>query len=325
MAKAVHMPSGKWRCQAYHQGQRKSFTADTRKEAEYLAREWQTDRKELAKTENRTVRDVMTEYIDERSNILSPTTIDGYRRIMKNYFHTLQEKKIHNVTRRDVQREINEMAARLSPKTIANAVGFLRSACGFTFTLTLPKKEKKQYQTPGRDGIREILTKTRGTDVEVPTLLALWCGLRMSEIRGLRWDHVFEDHLLIDKAMVYTTAGDVIKTPKNGQTRTVDIPPELYTRIMADRENGSEYVTALSAIVINKHFRRLTGGICRFHDLRHANASVMMALGIPDNVAMARGGWETESIYKKTYAQILPESKAASSEAIDKFFLDLLQ
>lgn len=47
MAKAEKLPSGNWRCRAYDRKTktRKSFTASTRSEAEYLAREWLTGRR----------------------------------------------------------------------------------------------------------------------------------------------------------------------------------------------------------------------------------------------------------------------------------------
>lgn len=325
MAKASKLPSGNWRVQARYKNEKRSFTAETRREAEFLALEWQTERKKANRPENRTVADAMQEYIDERSNVLSPSTIAGYRKIKRNYFTDLQPIKIKAVDRHDIQLSINEMATRLSPKTIQNAVFFLQASCGFNFDLSLPKKEKKIYRTPGVEGIRHILAQTKGTDIEVPVLLALWCGLRMSEVRGLRFDHVFPDHILIDRAMVHAEGEDVIKMPKNGASRIVNIPRILYDRIMADNKNGSEYVTTIHAIMIYKKFVRLTGGICRFHDLRHANASVMLALGVPDNYAMNRCGWETESIYKKTYGQVMPESADESACLIDSFFINLWQ
>ena len=39
--KAKKLPSGSWRCQASVNGERRSFTAPTKKEAEFLALEWQ--------------------------------------------------------------------------------------------------------------------------------------------------------------------------------------------------------------------------------------------------------------------------------------------
>ena len=124
--------------------------------------------------------------------------------------------------------------------------------------------------------------------------------------------------------MVDVDGTPTLKGPKNGVARRIDIPSTLYEAIIASPRSG-EFVTALSGAAIYKKFNRLTGGICRFHDLRHANASVMMMLGIPDNVAMERGGWETERVYKKTYAQVMEDSRKRSTVKIDAFFEGLFQ
>ncbi len=324
MPKAKELPSGMWRCQASVNGERRSFTAFTAKDAELMALEWQTGRKSKRNPANVTVDELMTTYIESRSNIASPATIDGYRKIQRLYFADIKEKKISKLTENDVQNEINKMAKTLSPKTIRNAYGLLRSATKIDFDITLPKKRKSQYRTPNIEGIKYILTQTANTPVEVPVLLALWCGLRLSEIRGLKWSKVFPDHIVIDTAIVDVDGVPTEKSTKTTESdRVIEIPQYLYEKIIA-QPHTTEYVTNLSGHAIYQRFQRLTGNICRFHDLRHANASVMMMLGIPDNVAMARGGWETESIYKKTYAQIMEEANKESSRIIDNYFTALI-
>lgn len=39
----------------------------------------------------------------------------------------------------------------------------------------------------------------------------------------------------------------------------------------------------------------------RFHDLRHYSASIMHALGIPDQYIMERGGWSSDKVLKEIY------------------------
>lgn len=324
MPKAKKLPSGMWRCQASVNGERRSFTAFTAKEAELMALEWQTGKKEKRNPGNVTVDDMLTEYIGQRTNIVSPSTIDGYRKIQRLYFADIKDKKIAKLTEADVQNEINKMAKTLSPKTIRNAYGLLRSATKIDFDITLPKKRKTAYRTPNIAGIRYILEQTANTPIEVPVLLALWCGLRLSEIRGLKWSKVFPDHIVIDTAIVDVDGVPTEKSTKTTESdRVIEIPKYIYEKIMSQPQS-TEYVTNLSGHAIYQRFQRLTGNICRFHDLRHANASVMMMLGIPDNVAMARGGWETESIYKKTYAQTLEESTREANNIIDNYFTTLL-
>ncbi len=39
----------------------------------------------------------------------------------------------------------------------------------------------------------------------------------------------------------------------------------------------------------------------RFHDLRHYSASIMHAMGVPDQYIMKRGGWSNDRVLKDIY------------------------
>ena len=62
----------------------------------------------------------------------------------------------------------------------------------------------------------------------------------------------------------------------------------------------------------------------RFHDLRHLNASVMLALGIPDKYAMERGGWSSTSIMKSVYQHTFTAERQAVDDKIDSFFNEMM-
>lgn len=320
MAKAKKLPSGMWRVQASFNGERRSFTDFTAKGAELQALEWQAGKRKGRNPDNVTVADALERYISGRENVLSPATIQGYRRMQRLYFKSINHIKVSKLTADDVQREINDLAVTLSPKSVRNIYGLLKATIGTDFKIALPQKKKPKTRTPGVAEIKKILAQTAGTTIEVPVLLALWCGLRMSEIRGLRWDHVYPDRIIIDRAIVDIDGVPTLKgTKTEGSERVIEISPYLYQKIQ-QAPHKSEYITTMSGAAIYKKFIRTTGNVCRFHDLRHANASVMMMLGVPDNVAMERGGWETESIYKKTYADIFDEERKKANQKIDAFF-----
>ena len=57
----------------------------------------------------------------------------------------------------------------------------------FVLRTTLPKKQPKIKDLPTPE---EVLNAIKDTDVELPVLLALWLGMRLSEIQGLRFSDV---------------------------------------------------------------------------------------------------------------------------------------
>lgn len=86
MAKAKKLPSGNWRVNQYvgkdANGKRiyKSFTASTKKEAEYMAANYTLngDHEQKPPAEL-TLAEAYDRYIESKSNVLSPSTIREYR------------------------------------------------------------------------------------------------------------------------------------------------------------------------------------------------------------------------------------------------------
>ena len=95
MAKAKKLPSGKWRALVYDytdsNGKRKyqSFTAETKKEAEFLAADYSLNKKLRSSTHSITLYDGYTRYIESKSNVLSPSTLREYRRNKSMIFPSL--------------------------------------------------------------------------------------------------------------------------------------------------------------------------------------------------------------------------------------------
>ena len=88
MAKATKQKSGNWRCVASYTDEKgaykqKVFTAPSKKEAEFLASQFKLNYKHDNKTENKSVGKLIDEYITSNSNLLSPSTIRGYKTLKK--------------------------------------------------------------------------------------------------------------------------------------------------------------------------------------------------------------------------------------------------
>ena len=62
-----------------------------------------------------------------------------------------------------------------------------------------------------------------------------------------------------------------------------------------------------------------------FHDLRHLNASVMLALGVPDKYAMERGGWSSNNVLKSVYQHTFSTERKQVDDRIDRYFRDAFE
>ena len=165
--------------------------------------------KEIARDSRQmTVEQAMEAYISSKSSILSPASLRTYRMYLRRHYQLIRARRLGSLTQADIQSAVNEIAATCSPKTTASMYGFLRAVLReyhptFTPKPVLPGKRKKLQPVYTTAQIAALLDAARDTSVEIPVLLAVWLGMRRSEILGLRWDHVVLDgpqpHLVIDR------------------------------------------------------------------------------------------------------------------------------
>lgn len=316
-------------------GKRKyeSISAPTWDEVEYLAAQLKLDRKRKKNPINLTVGEAIDKYINDNAELLSPTTIKGYRMIKRNYLQSIMNIPLDDLTQEDINNAVKEDAKKHSPKTVANAHGLLATIIHeyhprFELNTKLPKKKKYISKMPDIPRLLEIFKVVQGTEIEIPVLLAAWLGLRMSEIRGLKWENVYDDYIIINNVIVDAEDAPVERdiTKSYTSTRKVWISKRLSDKLKIAPRKG-EYVTSLSGQAIYKRFSRLLKkhGIehCRFHDLRRANASIMLMLGVPDKYAMERGGWSTDSVLKNIYQETLTSEKEIINRKIDEFYESL--
>ena len=329
MAKAKKLPSGNYRCLACKtiDGKKinKSFTAATKKEAELLAIEWQN---ENSITDNSiTLSKAVDNYIALRRNTVSPVTIKTYEGYKKRYLLDYQNKSISCFNSKLMQNIVNDLAAKLSPKTVKSVYAFYSSVLSehnIKCNVTLPKIYKPIYNTPSQNIGKRILDAVKDTDIELPVNLALKCGLRVSEICGLKWSAIHENYMIIDNVIVSFGTEQIEKAPKSAAgRRKIPLSDDLLSLINS-QPKINEYVYQKNAKAIGASFRRvlIKNNIphIKFHELRHAFASNMALLGIPESYAKALGGWDTSEILHGIYEQTYKDEEIEFAKKIQDFY-----
>lgn len=333
--KARKLPSGSWTVQLRINGESISITRDTEKAAIAEAMAYKAGiMKAKRAPEKKTLGEAYDCYIKDR-NMLSPSTIAGYKRLRNNTFQPLMSRQLSNITNEAINREIRLMSeSGKSPKYIANAVGLLRPVLkeyhkDFDLEIKMPKKKrpksKAKSKLPTDKEIQDILTAAKGTEMELPILMGVWMGMRVSEIRGARFRDIEDNQLHICCVIVDDENGKPVeKDPKtDAGDRWIDIPPYVMS-LIPDGEPDA-HIVKLSGQAIYKRYSRLLekAGIrhFRFHDLRCANAAAMIRLGIDSKYAMERNGWATEHMYKQVYGYIMDDQMSKESAVINAYFM----
>lgn len=328
----VELPSGMWRCQVTVNGKRESIIdADPEvAHAKALAIKSGFLRQASAPSEM-TVGEAVDRYIESKDTVLSISTIAGYRKIKRNQFPPIENIKLGLLTRETVQKWVNSMSKDKSPKTVRNAHALLTASVGeyypdLNLRTTLPQKERHDISVPGTEDIKKIVQAVKGTEHELYILLAIWLGLRMSEIRGLKWTDIDGKTLRIRRALV--DQGE--KTTKTYSSQR-DLPiPARIEELLKKETRSSEYIVPKSRHYIYENFQKICekAGVSqhyRFHDLRHINASVMLAQGVPNKYAQQRMGHATENMLKTVYQHTMDEETKKYNDRIDAYFSGLLE
>lgn len=328
MPKAKKQKSGNYRCRVYSHTDAngkfiyKSFTAKTKKEAEYLAVKFINDKNK--DVYSKTFLEIYNEMMELKKYAVSPNTYREYQKdINSHYFDLIKNTPIGKIDDALVQKMINEWIKRgLAPKTIRNKYTTFTATIHTVdrhkdFDVILPEKEKVNIHIPTEEEMQRILDTAYGDLIEIPILLASHMGLRRGEIEALLWTDVdlSTGLLTVNKSVAKDIDNNIIiKNPKSvAGYRTLPIPDIVLEALNRHRNDDNIKVTPLTGAGIYKRFKTILKHAdvqdVRFHDLRHYYASIMLALNVPDKYAMELMGQATNSTLKNVYQHTMDARK----------------
>lgn len=278
-----------------------------------------------------TLYDAFTRYTEAKSGVLAPSTVAGYYRVRDHRFQGIMQTPIHKLTQELVQKEVSSMSkSGLSPKTIANAMGLLvpvmeMFAPELRFRVTQPQKRHYERIEPKEEDVAAIAAAVRGKSVELPTLLAMCLGLRMSEVLGLMWTDIDGEYIHIQRAKV--DEGEKLTKTYDGD-RWLHIPSFIQDLLDA-QPHKSKYIVPMSRRTVYENFQKYTkrAGIqhYRFHDLRHLCATVQLLIGADDRAIVKRMGWKDDTMLRKVYGHTSKERMDLVAEVTEGYFAEQIK
>lgn len=247
-----------------------------------------------------------------------PRTRDDYETKANRYIiPAFGEAYLTAITPMQVQRFINRLSKKLSPKSVKNIHGILHSCLKQAVVAglipvnpadntNLPKAQKAQLTPIMDDDVSRFITACRDHRYGNLFLIDLFTGLRQSEILGLQWSDIdFEAGTIHVQRQLQKARGSAeyfFLTTKNGKDRFVPFPPSISAVLKQERcrqakwrmaageawENQDNLVFTtetgchLSHSTIQNNFRKFRDSLgltCRFHDLRHSCAILALQSG----------------------------------------------
>lgn len=218
----------------------------------------------------------------------------------------------------------------------------------------LPKVNTYIGEYYNKEDLVRLLKEVRGTQLEIPVVIAVYYGLRRSEIAGLKWSAVDFEYktITIRHTLVYCSvdgkyqfvAKDRTKTKKS--LRTLPLMPaveELLLKVKEQQEedkaffrksykdsgyiyvhqDGSCYNPNYITTAFIKFLRSRKLKHVRFHDLRHSCATLMRHEGVKMEDIQKWLGHSQIATTEKIYAHFSQEQHKTSANIISKSLSDL--
>lgn len=334
--KKNQLPSGSYRVQVYigtdTNGKKryKSFTAPTKRQAQALAAEWKANKPEH-EPEELTIHEAIEKYLDVKRHVLSPSTVRGYEGLQRNYFSDdFGARKLGDLTNPIIQLWISDLSSRLSPKTVRNAYALFTATMDmfhpdFRLQITLPAKKRPELYCPSDNDVKKLLEHIKGTELEIAVLLAAFGPLRRGEICALTDEDIHGNKITVNKSMVQGPNRDwCIKQPKTyGSYREIEFPDFVIKRMAGIK---GRIVKATPTRITGRFIEAIESTDIprfRFHDLRHYSASIMHAIGVPDQYILQRGGWISDNVMKSVYRNAIDIETEKQNRKINDHFSEL--
>ena len=323
---ARQLKSGAWNIEL--RAEKQSVTEPTKALCEAKARAIRAGFIERKAECRDTMRQLSQKYIDDRRNVLSPSTIRGDLYYLKR-FQSVLDLPPHKI---DWQAAINEEQKRLSAKTVANTWHFFASVLRAN-DLPVPKVSLKQVVTGNEpwldfEQIQTFLKAVRDKPCEIGALLAL-NSLRRSELLAIKPENFYRRgdcwYISVHGAIVRDADEKMVFKEENKNStsrREVPVVNERLIELIQDKPKGECLVTCNENTLRDRINRVcVSAGLPKVgvHGLRRSFASLAFHLGWDILYTQRVGGWKDDRILKKIYTKLSSQDIAVNVETMRQF------
>lgn len=276
-----------------------------------------------------TLRQAIDNYINDRDNALSPSTIRGYYTIQRNAFADVMDEDIHAV--RNWQAVVNKEAGRVAAKTVKNEWRLTKSVLkqnGVAFDVTsLPQVVHDELPWLNYDQIKIFLAAVRGAPCELGALFALH-SLRRSELLALTPDKIKDGKILVHGSAVLNKDNKLIQKRENKNTpsrREIEIMIPRLEELLAENTTpvGTPYIR-FNPNTLRAQINRICGQselpLVGVHGLRRSFASLAYHLGWAEQQTMKVGGWADYKTVHDIYVKLAAADEKRDIDRMKAFF-----
>lgn len=261
-----------------------------------------------------------------------------------------------------VRRLVSTMTKeKKAPATVKHARGILSACMNAAVEAGLissnpvegvkpPRMIRQEYTIIDRDHIPEFIRAANETKYPEVLTFLLMTGLRVGELRGLRWADVDLDAgtLRVERQLhALSAAVREFRPPKDGEARTIHLTPQAVELLKAHRraqlqrrmaagwtddeitrdlvfrkENGQNFEESTMHRLIERVRVLMDMPKLRLHDLRHSYAVAALRSGVDVKTVQNNLGHKHASITLDTYAAYTDDAGKSGAEKLGKYWSD---
>jgi integrase len=284
------------------------------------------------------------------------STVRGYEsKIRVHIVPEIGKVQLSRLTPQRLQSFFNErLHSGLSPRTVHHLRAILRAALSDAWKWGLvarnvadlvdpPRVPHEEVKVLSSDEARQLLAVVQGNRLEALYSVALALGLRQGEALGLQWEDIDFDTgtLRVRRSLERIGGAFEFVEPKTARShRTLALPKVAATALREHRSRqlserlaagpmweehglvftrangrplyGSNVTRDLQLMLERAGLRRM-----RFHDMRHACASLLIAQGVHPRIVMETLGHSQIGITMNLYGHVLPEVQREAATQMD--------
>lgn len=308
------------------------------------------------------LRDWMRTWLDEYLPHIAQTTRDGYEEKIRNHISpVLGGTPINQLDTTQIQRFINSRIDRgMAPKSIRALYNNLNASLNKAVQLkilahnpctgvVLPKLKRYQSEVYDAEQIQHLLEIAKQDSISAYAICILGAllGLRRGEMTALRWEQVdfVNKKVTICENRVQSSKGVIEKAPKSESgIRTITIGKKAldalrYIKDFYDdacrnnpwfhgagyvlfKEDGQPYRPDCITQLWGRFIQRTDLPYIRLHDLRHTNATLLIANDVSARVVQHRLGHADVSTTLQRYVHVQAAMDEAAADKIDSAIFD---
>jgi len=287
---------------------------------------------------------------------LAPRTIAAYDNCIRLHLvPAIGMKKLTKLRPMDIEECYAQVIARgRSVRTALHVHRVLRQALQYAVRIQVlnrnpadsveaPRPARYPAPTITVQMAMEILEAAEKTRYGAMVYLAIMTGLRLGELQGLRWQDLdLAAGTLQVRQIFQSYKGKSFRQPKTHRsTRGLTLTPATVDRLKRHRQAQLETRLLVGGSYTDRDlvFATDTGGPIdghqirdawarilklagltgiRFHDLRHAHASLMLAQGTHPKIVQERLGHSAIAITLDTYSHVVPNLQRQEADKLDR-------